>query len=96
MFAKFQVFSEVVESHAVRAVAISPDGTRIAIGTNGRNLKVVATPSLEHAKNVYNSATKNEANNTNEDGSSVMVKPRIITEHSKLHLGSFKIEKLKM
>ena len=87
MFAKFQVFSEVVESHAVRAVAISPDGTRIAIGTNGRNLKVVATPSLEHAKNVFHSATKNEENNTNEDGSSVMVKPRIITEHSKLHLG---------
>jgi WD40 repeat protein len=91
-FHDYRVFSEIVASHAIRAVSISPDGTRIAIGTNGRHLQVVATPMLEQARKVH-SLTIEEGGEEgkkieNDNNSSILIKPRILTEHSKLHLGS--------
>ena len=101
--AKYRVFAECVESHAIRAVAVSPDGTRVAIGTNGRHLKVVATPSIERARSML--ASMEEKNGVSggqkgegggggegdggggEDGE-MSLKPRVVTEFPKHHLGS--------
>jgi WD40 repeat protein len=98
-FQQYQIFSEIVASHAVRAVGISPDGTRIAIGTNGRSLQVVATPMLEQAQKILQQSALNTVDEGKQHGTSlgasaaaspaaVMLKPRTIIEHAKLHLGS--------
>ena len=86
----------------MRSVAISPDGTRIAIGTNGRALKVLACPSAEEASNVLQQASGHESKNGagGEDGGdkdedeqreqvlSLVARPRVLTEFDGLHLGS--------
>eukprot|EP00946_MAST-07B_sp_MAST-7B-sp1_P001202 g1202.t1 len=87
----FAPFGEISERHAIRSVAFSPDGTRIAIGTNGRSLKVLACPSAEDVSTVLKSSSSlNE--NKNESGAaspaSLIVRPKVLTEFDGLHLGS--------
>jgi WD40 repeat protein len=95
----FVSFGEITERHAVRSVAFSPDGTRIAIGTNGRALKVLACPSVNEASTVLHQPTgsgkkhgggggEEEEAAQVEGTSSLIIRPSVLTEFDGLHLGS--------
>ena len=97
----FVSFGEVVNKHAVRTVAFSLDGTRMAVGTNGRALQILACPSDDVAAKIIAGLTNenldSDANRSSENKKNathpsleptITLKPKVLTEFNNLHLGS--------